>query len=61
MVFHVINRANARARIFAKQADYAAFERVMQDLALAASRGDGRCAAVDGLALRSAATMADAS
>ena len=29
MVFHVLNRANARARIFAKDADYAAFERVM--------------------------------
>ena len=31
MVFHVINRANARARIFGKDADYAAFERVMQE------------------------------
>jgi hypothetical protein len=29
MVFHVLNRANARAQIFAKEADYAAFERVM--------------------------------
>jgi putative transposase len=29
MVFHVLNRANARARIFAKDADYAAFERVL--------------------------------
>jgi putative transposase len=29
MIFHVLNRANARARIFAKDADYAAFERVM--------------------------------
>jgi hypothetical protein len=28
MIFHVLNRANARARIFAKDADYAAFERV---------------------------------
>jgi hypothetical protein len=27
MVFHIINRANARARIFAKQADYTAFGR----------------------------------
>jgi putative transposase len=31
MVFRVINRANARARIFGKQADYAAFERVMKE------------------------------
>jgi putative transposase len=31
MVFHVINRANARARIFRKEADYAAFERVMKE------------------------------
>jgi hypothetical protein len=31
MVFHVLNRANARARIFAKDADYAAFERVMEE------------------------------
>ena len=31
MVFHVINRANARARIFGKDADYAAFERVMKE------------------------------
>jgi putative transposase len=30
MVFHVLNRANAQARIFAEDADYAAFERVMQ-------------------------------
>ncbi|MEN6451927.1 MAG: transposase [Thermoguttaceae bacterium] len=29
MVFHVLNRANARARIFAKEADYAAFELAM--------------------------------
>ena len=29
MVFHVLNRANARARIFGKDADYAAFERVL--------------------------------
>ena len=29
MVFHVINRANARARIFGNDGDYAAFERVM--------------------------------
>ncbi len=31
MVFHVLNRANARRRIFAKEADYAAFERVMRE------------------------------
>jgi putative transposase len=31
MVFHVINRANARARIFGKDGDYAAFERVMKE------------------------------
>jgi putative transposase len=31
MVFHVLNRANARARIFGKEADYAAFERVMKE------------------------------
>ena len=31
MVFHVLNRANARARIFAKEDDYAAFERVMKE------------------------------
>jgi hypothetical protein len=30
MVFHVLNRAKARARIFAREADYAAFERVME-------------------------------
>jgi hypothetical protein len=29
MVFHVLNQANARARIFAKEGDYAAFERAM--------------------------------
>lgn len=29
MIFHVLNRANARAKIFTKDADYAAFERVM--------------------------------
>ena len=29
MIFHVLNRANARARIFAKDGDYAAFERVL--------------------------------
>ena len=34
MVFHVINRANARARIFGKDADYAAFERVMKETLL---------------------------
>jgi hypothetical protein len=31
MVFHALNRANARARIFAKEADYAAFERVIKE------------------------------
>jgi putative transposase len=31
MIFHVLNRANARARIFAKESDYAAFERVMHE------------------------------
>ena len=31
MVFHVLNRANARARIFGKDADYAAFEKVMKE------------------------------
>ncbi len=31
MIFHVLNRANARARIFAKYADYAAFERVIRE------------------------------
>ena len=31
MVFHVLNRANAGARIFGKEADYAAFERVMKE------------------------------
>ena len=30
MVYHVLNRANARLRIFEKDADYAAFERVME-------------------------------
>jgi putative transposase len=29
MIFHVLNRANARTRIFAKEADYAAFEHAM--------------------------------
>lgn len=32
MVFHVINRANARELIFAKEADYAACERVMSKM-----------------------------
>jgi putative transposase len=31
MVFHVMNRANNRALIFAKEQDYAAFMRVMRD------------------------------
>jgi putative transposase len=30
-IFHVLNRANARTRIFTKDADYAAFERVLCD------------------------------
>jgi len=34
MVFHVLNRANARACIFDKQADYAAFESVMKETLL---------------------------
>ena len=28
MVFHALNRANARARIFARETEYAAFERI---------------------------------
>ncbi len=31
MVFHVLNRANARAAIFEKPEDYAAFERVLKE------------------------------
>ena len=31
MVFHVLNRANARATIFEKPDDYAAFERVLRE------------------------------
>jgi putative transposase len=31
MVFHVLNRGNARARIFHKDADYEAFERILAD------------------------------
>ena len=31
MVFHVLNRANARATIFEKPEDYAAFERVLRE------------------------------
>ncbi len=31
MVFHVLNHANARASIFAKDEDYAAFEPVMKE------------------------------
>jgi len=31
MVFHVLNRANARAQIFTKEEGYAAFERVMKE------------------------------
>jgi len=31
MVFHVLNRANARARIYRKNEHYAAFERVMAE------------------------------
>jgi putative transposase len=58
MVFHVLNRANARTRIFAKDADYAAFERVMREtLASKPTRilgyltrkiGDGRACGVGG-------------
>ena len=33
MVFHVLNRGNGRMPIFDKPADYAAFERVMLDVA----------------------------
>ena len=29
MIFHVLNRETARARIFAKDGDYAAFERAL--------------------------------
>ena len=29
MVFHVLNRGNARMRIFEKEADYLAFEKVL--------------------------------
>jgi hypothetical protein len=76
MVFHVLNRAKARACIFGKDADYAAFERVMKEtlakramrilgylmvesVALAAPRCDGRRAAVDGLARGAAAAVVD--
>ena len=31
VIFHVLNRANARSTIFDDEADYAAFERVMSD------------------------------
>ena len=31
MVFHVLNRGNARARIFHKDADYEAFERILDE------------------------------
>ena len=31
VIYHVLNRANARARIFGKEEDYAAFERVMKE------------------------------
>lgn len=31
MVFHMLNRTNARARIFTTDEDYAAFERVMKE------------------------------
>jgi hypothetical protein len=31
VVFHVLNRANAHARIFGKDTEYAAFERVMKE------------------------------
>ncbi len=32
MIHHVLNRVNARARIFAKDADYSGFERVMCEI-----------------------------
>ena len=31
VVFHVLNRANARARIFAKDRDYQTFEQIMAE------------------------------
>src|SRR5271165_73333 len=31
LIYHVLNRANARMAIFEKPGDYAAFERVLQD------------------------------
>lgn len=31
LVYHILNRANARATIFRKDADYAAFERVLEE------------------------------
>jgi putative transposase len=31
LVYHVLNRANGRMRIFAKEADYAAFETILAE------------------------------
>ena len=31
LVYHVLNRSNGRQRIFRKEADYAAFERVLEE------------------------------
>ena len=31
LVYHVLNRANARMTIFEKEADYAAFEEVLEE------------------------------
>ena len=31
LVYHILNRANARMTIFEKEADYAAFERVLEE------------------------------
>jgi len=30
-VYHILNRANARSRIFHKDGDYAAFERILSE------------------------------
>ncbi len=39
LIYHVLNRANVRMRIFEKEADYAAFEQVLEE---AVERSDMR-------------------
>jgi hypothetical protein len=42
MVFHLLDRANARARILGKETDYVAFEPVMKDTTPINTHSTGR-------------------